>query len=114
MHARATDLVVYAHVLHWGQVAMEAMLSGSPLLFLDLRDRTLLGKVPDRATLLARAKEEYVKHCDAMLEQKVAECLDACSIAYFHEVRGPGLRPGPACHHPHSSRRGRHSLAMAT
>ena len=50
---------------------MEAMLSGSPLLFLDLRDRTLLGKVPDRATLLARAKEEYVKHCDAMLEQNV-------------------------------------------
>ena len=66
---------------------MEAMLSGSPLLFLDLRDRTMLGNVPDRATLLARAKEEYAKHCDAMLEQKVAECLDACSIAYFHEVR---------------------------
>ena len=73
---------------------MEAMLSGSPLLFLDLRDRALLGKVAPgqdghlgRATLLARAKEEYVKHCDAMLEQKVAECLDACSIAYFHEAR---------------------------
>ena len=35
---------------------MEAMLSGSPLLFLDLRDRTLLGKVPDRATLLAQSR----------------------------------------------------------
>ena len=81
---------------------MEAMLSGSPLLFLDLRDRTLLGKVPDRATLLARAKEEYVKHCDAMLEQKVAECLDACSVAYFHEVQTwltawPGLPSSPLC-----------------
>ena len=66
---------------------MEAMLSGSPLLFLDLRDRTILGQVENRAMLLARAKEEYVKHCDAMLEQKVAECLDACSIAFFHEAR---------------------------
>ena len=82
---------------------MEAMLSGSPLLFLDLRDRTLLGKVPDRATLLARAKEEYVKHCDAMLEQKVAECLDACSIAYFHEARDDSFRPGLACPPPNST-----------
>ena len=115
VHARAIPTLLFMLMFCiGGQVAMEAMLSGSPLLFLDLRDRTLFGKVPDRATLLARAKEEYVKHCDAMLEQNVAECLDACSISYFHEVRGPGLRPGPACHHPHSSRRGRHSLAMAT
>ena len=32
---------------------MEAMLSGSPLLFLDLRDRTLLGKVENRAIVVA-------------------------------------------------------------
>ena len=66
-------------------VAMEAMLSGSPLLFLDMRSRPLL-QSPDRETLIANAKEGYEAICNEMLEHGVAETFDAMSIAYFHDV----------------------------
>jgi hypothetical protein len=66
-------------------VAMESMLSGSPLLFLDLRQRPVI-EASDRQALISRAKDEYDKACAVFLQQGVAETFDAMSIAYFHDV----------------------------
>ena len=61
------------------------MLSGSPLLFLDMRKR-LLVEAQDRQALIEAAKREFDKHCDALLEKGVTESFDCMTIAYFHEV----------------------------
>ncbi len=66
-------------------VAMENMLSGSPLLFLDLRERPSL-KAEDREALITMAKTEYEKTCDTYLKQGLAETFDTMTIAYFHDV----------------------------
>ena len=61
------------------------MLSGSPLLFLDLRARTLV-QAPDRKTLIDNAKREYEAMCNALIQHGVPETFDAMSISYFHGV----------------------------
>jgi hypothetical protein len=66
-------------------VAMESMLSGSPLLFLDVRERPII-HAPDRETLINRAKEEYDRSCSALLDVGLAESFDAMTISYFHDV----------------------------
>jgi hypothetical protein len=66
-------------------VAMETMLSGSPLLFLDMRDRPLI-EATDREMLISAAKAAYEKHCMSLLEAGVAETFDTMSISYFHDV----------------------------
>jgi hypothetical protein len=67
---------------------MEGMLSGSPLLFLDLRDRPIITDAQDRATLIRGAKEQYDEACDKLLKLEVprAEIYDSMTVAYFHEV----------------------------
>ena len=69
-------------------VAMETMLSGSPLLFLDMRDRPMspLIEATDREMLISTAKKAYEKHCVSLLETGVAETFDTMSISYFHDV----------------------------
>eukprot|EP00900_Chrysochromulina_parva_P017672 jgi/Chrpa1/25906/Chrysochromulina_OHIO_Genome00025736-RA len=69
-------------------VAMETMLSGSPLLFLDMRDRPMspLIEATDREMLISTAKKAYEKHCLSLLETGVAETFDTMSISYFHDV----------------------------
>ena len=47
------------------------MLSGSPLLFLDLRDRPIITDAQDRATLIRGAKEQYDEACDKLLKLEV-------------------------------------------
>ena len=66
-------------------VAMEAMLSGSPLLFLDVRERPMLDAT-DRESLIAQAKDSYERHCASLLQNGVAETFDAMAISYFHDV----------------------------
>jgi len=61
------------------------MLSGSPLLFLDMRERPLVD-APDRETLIANAKREYESGCSVLLENGTPETFDAMSISYFHDV----------------------------
>jgi len=61
------------------------MLSGSPLLFLDMRTRPLV-EAPDRETLISNARREYETMCNALLEYGVPETFDAMSISYFHDV----------------------------
>jgi len=57
----------------------EEMLSGSPLLFLDMRARPLV-EAPDRETLINNAKKEYETMCSALLEYGIPETFDAMSI----------------------------------
>jgi hypothetical protein len=66
-------------------VAMESMLSGSPLLFLDVRERPII-QAADRETLINQAKAEYDKACNALLQVGLAESFDAMTISYFHDV----------------------------
>jgi hypothetical protein len=84
---------------------MEGMLSGSPLLFLDLRDRPIITDAQDRATLIRVAQEQYDEACDKLLRLEVprAEIYDAMTVAYFHEVLfGDGdVR---TTDHPHKTR----------
>ena len=66
-------------------IGMEGMLSGSPLLFLDLRERPLI-EAADRQALIDKAKKMYEASCDALLQRGLAETMDAMTISYFHEV----------------------------
>ena len=66
-------------------VAMEAMLSGSPLLFLDMRERPVL-EAMDRSKLIEQAKVAYERNCTSLLEVGVAETFDTMAVAYFHDV----------------------------
>lgn len=67
-------------------VAMEAMLSGSPLLFIDTRKRESIVGATDRQALISMAQKKYEEHCDNLLKHGTAETMDAMSIAYFHNV----------------------------
>jgi len=61
------------------------MLSGSPLLFLDMHTRPLV-EAPDRETLISNARREYETMCNSLLEYGVRETFDAMLISYFHDV----------------------------
>jgi hypothetical protein len=67
-------------------VAMESMLSGSHVLFIDTRPREPIVDAPDRATLISLAKKKYEEQCQDLLGHGVAESFDAMSVAYFHDV----------------------------
>jgi hypothetical protein len=66
-------------------VAVETMLSGSPVLFLDAREREAI-VAKDRTTLIQFAKEKYVEETSKLLQSGLCETFDAMTIAYFHEV----------------------------
>ena len=86
--------------------AMEAAMSGTPLLFLDLRERNALacassdsrarpGKNSSSApqtmeNAIAEAKAAYEAKCDTLLAKELAECMDCCDIAHYHEVLAGG------------------------
>ena len=76
-------------------VPLESMLSGSPVLFLDLRARPLI-EAADRAQLISKAQEAYDELCKTHIANGVAETLDACTIAYFHDVLFGDGNPGTA------------------
>ena len=78
-------------------VALESMLSGSPLVFLDIRERKPLDCVKafkdeknplpfDRAKLIKEAMDMYNQSCDDLLFKGLVETFETCSIAYFHEI----------------------------
>jgi hypothetical protein len=69
-------------------VAIDAMSSGSPVLFLDVRERPPPPpwEKEDRAALLAFFKTKYEEECDAFLAEGLVETFDACAIAHFHDV----------------------------
>eukprot|EP00931_Biecheleriopsis_adriatica_P103569 TRINITY_DN78381_c0_g1_i1.p1 TRINITY_DN78381_c0_g1~~TRINITY_DN78381_c0_g1_i1.p1 ORF type:complete len:952 (-),score=156.32 TRINITY_DN78381_c0_g1_i1:26-2881(-) len=66
-------------------VATELMLSGSPMLFLDVRERAEL-TASDRVSLIKMAKDNYIQMSDQLLKQGLCESFDAMSIAYFHDA----------------------------
>ena len=66
-------------------VALNAALGGSPVLFLDVRERPL-AEASDRVALIEAAKAAFEEHCGALLEAGLAESFACCSIAYFYDV----------------------------
>lgn len=66
-------------------IALNAAQSGSPVLFLDVRERPLL-EAADRVALIEATKVAVETHCHSLLETGLAESLVCCSIAYLHEA----------------------------
>lgn len=78
-------------------VAMEAAQSGTPLMFLDVRNRLPL-QVPEgcsglekRKKLIEAAQKRFEEECDTMLEQGLTESFDVCAISWLRDVlKGDG------------------------
>jgi len=65
--------------------SVEALNSGSPVLFLDVRQREAV-QAADRASLIEAAKAAYQKSCDELHAAGTYDALDTSAIAYFHDV----------------------------
>ena len=60
-------------------IAMEAAMSGTPLLFLDLRERPKLeASLNDRGSIIAAAQESFSQACDELISAGVAETFVRC------------------------------------
>ena len=71
-------------------IALNAAQSGSPVLFLDVRERPLV-EAADRVAFIKATKAAFEAHCDALLKAGLAESFDACSIGYmYHALVGDG------------------------
>ena len=72
------------------EVCVDMAKSGTPMLFLDVRPRPEVMLDPrkrdGRADMIARGKAAYAKQCDELASVTLADTLDACAIAYFHEI----------------------------
>ena len=73
----------YADTLHIG---LNFLQSGSPLLFLDVRERPSATEKVDRDALIQEAKAKYEEHCDNYLKHGVADNFRTCAVAHFHKV----------------------------
>lgn len=65
--------------------SVEALNSGSPVLFLDVRQREAV-EAADRASLIEAAKAAYKKSCDELHAAGTYDALNTSAIAYFHDV----------------------------
>jgi hypothetical protein len=67
---------------------MDFQSSGSPVLFLDVRDRNIHGlkDIKDRASLIDAAKKSYEEHSEKLFEVGLSDTFDVCAISFFHEV----------------------------
>ena len=76
--------------------ALNAIQSGTPLLFLDLRNRlpplnSNSSQPLTRSELIEFAKKQHGDYCDELLKLGMTETLDTCAISYFHDVlKGDG------------------------
>ena len=71
------------------RAALEAMMSGSPLVFIDMRQwEEEEAAVSDltRTDVISRAKQQHLRLCDALKSAGVCDNLDTCFIAYFHDA----------------------------
>ena len=66
-------------------LALDAAQAGSPVLFLDVRERPLV-EAADRVALIDATKAAFEEHCDALLAVGLAESFDISSIAYFYNA----------------------------
>ena len=86
-NANKVDLSHSTGVLSGMGIAMEAAMSGTPLLFLDVRERPKLDTTAnERGAIIKKAQEQFSASCDELLAAGVAETFDCCSIAHFHTV----------------------------
>lgn len=76
-------------------VALNAAQSGSPVLFLDVRERPLI-EASDRVALISAAMAALETHCNALLDTGLAESFTCSSIAYLHQalIGRPGTEHG--------------------
>lgn len=94
-------------------VAMEVAMSGTPLIFLDVRPRKVIQESTSRDDMISAAKQHFTEHCDALLAASLAESLDCCTIAYFHDVlNGDGNASSTEL--GHGSRLGRSEIKLET
>jgi hypothetical protein len=71
--------------------SVEALNSGSPVLFLDVRRREPV-EAADRASLIEAAKAAYKKSCDELHAAGSYDALGTCAISYFHDaLYGDGI-----------------------
>jgi len=67
------------------EVAADMAQSGTPTVFLDLRQRPQL-EAKSRTELIDEAKAKYKEECKRYLEAGTIESFDVCAIAYFHDI----------------------------
>eukprot|EP00966_Prymnesium_polylepis_P086112 1993097-Prymnesium_polylepis.1 len=67
-------------------IALNVAQAGSPVLFLDVRDRPLIEAATDRVALVEAAKTALETHSDALLAAGLAESFSCCSIAYLYDA----------------------------
>ena len=65
--------------------SVEALNSGSPVLFLDVRQREAV-RAADRASLIEAAKAAYKTSSDELHAAGTYDALNTSAIAYFHDV----------------------------
>lgn len=73
-------------------VALNAAQSGSPVLFLDVRERPLV-EAANRIALIEATKAAVETHCDALLQAGLAESFSACLIAYLYNALVGDVKP---------------------
>jgi hypothetical protein len=67
-------------------VALNLLLSGTPLIFLDVRNRPQLTETANRGALIDEAKAKYEETCDTYVQQGIADTFRVCAVAYFKDV----------------------------
>ena len=69
--------------------ALEVMMRGSPLVFIDMRqweeEETAVSNLT-RTDVISRARQQHLQLCDALKSAGVCDNLDACFMAYFHDA----------------------------
>ena len=70
------------------EVAADSAISGTPTLFLDVRPvkPEIFQNVKSRDQLVQRARNAFTERNRALVERGMCDTLDACALAYFHEM----------------------------
>ena len=65
--------------------ALDALNSNCPVIFLDVRQREVC-TLAVRQEIIDKAKADYMKLCDKLVEAGTFDWLNVCAVAWFHDV----------------------------